>query len=182
MSGIVSKGIRFFFFLRFFIYSFMIERERQREKQAPCREPDVRLDPGTPRSRLGPKAGAKPLSHPGIPSHLFLNSFIEVWLTHTTRIYIMQFDRFWPMFTSVKPWPQTRSWTYPSPPEVSFCPFVYLLPIPFFPCWAYRQLLFCPLSLYFSLHFRELYKSRITPYVFIFVWLLSLNIIESHCH
>ena len=45
----------------------MIERERQREKQAPCREPDVRLDPGTPRSRLGPKAGAKPLSHPGIP-------------------------------------------------------------------------------------------------------------------
>ena len=43
-------------FLRFillifkdFIYLFMIERQRhrQREKQAPCREPDVGLDPGS---------------------------------------------------------------------------------------------------------------------------------------
>ena len=25
------------------------------------------LDPGTPESHPGPKAGAKPLSHPGIP-------------------------------------------------------------------------------------------------------------------
>ena len=48
-----------------------IERERQshrqREKQAPCQEPDAGLDPGTPGLRPGPKAGAKPLSHPGIP-------------------------------------------------------------------------------------------------------------------
>ena len=43
------------------------ERERQREKQAPCREPDVGLDPWTPGSCPGLKAGAKPLSHPGIP-------------------------------------------------------------------------------------------------------------------
>ena len=43
------------------------ERQKQREKQAPCREPDVGLDPGTPGSRLELKAGAKPLSHPGIP-------------------------------------------------------------------------------------------------------------------
>ena len=43
-------------------------RQREREKQAPCREPDVGLDPRTPGSRPGPKAGAKPLSHPGIPS------------------------------------------------------------------------------------------------------------------
>ena len=43
------------------------QRHRQKEKQAQCREPDVGLDPGTPRSRCGPKAGAKPLSHPGIP-------------------------------------------------------------------------------------------------------------------
>ena len=40
---------------------------RQREKQASCWEPDAGLDPGTPGSRPGPKAGAKPLSHPGIP-------------------------------------------------------------------------------------------------------------------
>ena len=44
------------------------QRHRQREKQAPYREPDVELDPGTPGSCFGPKAGAKPLSHPGIPT------------------------------------------------------------------------------------------------------------------
>ena len=38
------------------------------EKQAPCREPDVGLNPGTPGSQPGPKAGAKLLSHPGIPT------------------------------------------------------------------------------------------------------------------
>ena len=40
---------------------------RERQKQAPCREPDAGLDPGTPGSHPGPKAGTKPLSHPGIP-------------------------------------------------------------------------------------------------------------------
>ena len=34
-----------FFFPRF--YLFIHERHRQREKQAPCREPDVGLNPGT---------------------------------------------------------------------------------------------------------------------------------------
>ena len=48
------------------------QRHRRREKQAACREPDAGLDPGTPGSRLGPKAGAKLLSHPGIPLFLFL--------------------------------------------------------------------------------------------------------------
>ena len=43
------------------------QRHRPREKQVPCREPDLGLDPGSPRSRLGLKAGAKPLSHPGCP-------------------------------------------------------------------------------------------------------------------
>ena len=33
------------------------QRYRQREKQAPCWELDVGLDPGTPGSRPGPKAG-----------------------------------------------------------------------------------------------------------------------------
>ena len=46
----------------------------ERERQAPCQEPDVGLDPGTPGSLPGPKAGAKPPSHPGIPQiYLFLN-------------------------------------------------------------------------------------------------------------
>ena len=39
--------------------------DREREKQAPCREPDVGLDPGSPGSYPGPKTGAKPLSHLG---------------------------------------------------------------------------------------------------------------------
>ena len=32
------------------------QRHRQREKQAPCREPDVGLDPGSPGSGSGLKA------------------------------------------------------------------------------------------------------------------------------
>ena len=46
-------------------------RDKQREKQAPCRKPHVGLDPRTPGSRPGPKAGAKPLSHPGSPEFEF---------------------------------------------------------------------------------------------------------------
>ena len=58
----------FLFFLMFrilFIYLFMRERERerergrqrqrQREKQAPCREPDAGLNPGSPGSGPGLK-------------------------------------------------------------------------------------------------------------------------------
>ena len=48
------------------------QKHRQREKQAPCREPDVGFDPGSPGSRPGPMAGAKPLHHPGIPIFFFL--------------------------------------------------------------------------------------------------------------
>ncbi|XP_072601400.1 queuosine-tRNA galactosyltransferase isoform X2 [Vulpes vulpes] len=50
------------------------EREREAETQAEGeagsmhREPDVGFDPGSPGSRPGPKAGAKPLRHPGIPA------------------------------------------------------------------------------------------------------------------
>ena len=49
------------------------EREREAETQAEGeagsmhRDPDVGFDPGSPGSRPGPKAGAKPLRHPGIP-------------------------------------------------------------------------------------------------------------------
>ena len=43
------------------------QRRRQREKQAPGREPDVGLDLETAGSRPEPGAGAQPLSHPGIP-------------------------------------------------------------------------------------------------------------------
>ena len=56
-----------------FIYDSHREREREAETQAEGeagsmhREPDVGLDPGSPGLRPGPKAGAKPLRHPGIP-------------------------------------------------------------------------------------------------------------------
>ena len=48
------------------------QRHRQREKQAPCREPNVGLDPRTPGPLPGLKAGAKPLSQPGVPLTDFL--------------------------------------------------------------------------------------------------------------
>ena len=53
------------------------EREREAETQAEGeagsmrREPDEGFDPGSPGSRPGPKAGAKPLRHPGIPVNSF---------------------------------------------------------------------------------------------------------------
>ena len=75
----------FLFFFKF--CSFIHERQRrgaeerlghrQREKQALCKDPDVGLDPGSPGSHPGPKAGTKPLSHPGIPRVvLYLRTFV----------------------------------------------------------------------------------------------------------
>ena len=79
------------------------ERERERERQRHRTqaegeagsmhwEPDVGFDPGSPGSRPGPKAGAKPLRHPGIPLFLFLkereSTLLMVgrrWLGHRER-------------------------------------------------------------------------------------------------
>ena len=57
------------------------QRHREREKQAPHREPDAGLDPGTAGSRPEPKTDAQPLSHPGAPYHynLILHVFCENW-------------------------------------------------------------------------------------------------------
>ena len=56
------------------------QRHRQREeKQAPCREPDVGLDPRTPGSRPGSKADAQPLSHPGIPKFFFFLKILFIY-------------------------------------------------------------------------------------------------------
>ena len=74
--------IWFFLFFNFlFIYDSHTQREREREREAETqaegeagsmhREPDVGFDPGSPGSRPGPKAGAKPLRHPGIPIYDF---------------------------------------------------------------------------------------------------------------
>ena len=64
------------FFLNFYLFMIVTERERGTETQAEGeagsmhREPDVGFNPGSPGSRPGPKAGAKPLRHPGIPKIL----------------------------------------------------------------------------------------------------------------
>ena len=47
------------------------QRHRQRKKQAPCKEPDVGLDPATPGSCPEGKADTQLLSYPGIPLVLF---------------------------------------------------------------------------------------------------------------
>ena len=69
--------ILLFFFLGFYLFFYKRHRKRQRhkqrEKQAPCREPDVGLDPKTPGLYPEPKADTQPLSHPGVlQSFLFL--------------------------------------------------------------------------------------------------------------
>ena len=51
-------------------------RSRQRERQAPCREPDVELDPGYPGSCPGLKAGAKLLSHWAALKRIFFKGFL----------------------------------------------------------------------------------------------------------
>ena len=48
------------------------EETQQREKQAPCGELDVELNPRTPGSHYEPKADAQLLSHPGILSLIIL--------------------------------------------------------------------------------------------------------------
>ena len=63
------------------------ERERQihrqREKQAPCKEPNVGLDLGTPGFYPGPKAGATPLSYPGISG----GDFKAYWCLEGNEIF-----------------------------------------------------------------------------------------------
>ena len=53
------------------------QRHRQRKKQAPCREPDMGLESGTPGSHPEPKANAQSLSHSGIP-FLILNIYVLI--------------------------------------------------------------------------------------------------------
>ena len=56
----------YYYFLRFYLFIYERERDwqrhRQREKQAPSREPDLGLNPRTPGSCPGLKAGTKLLS------------------------------------------------------------------------------------------------------------------------
>ena len=63
------------------------QRNKQREKQAPCREPDVGLDPRTPRSCPEPKAEAQPLSQPGATTlGLLIKFYSELFCLHNCDV------------------------------------------------------------------------------------------------
>ena len=51
------------------------QRHKQREKQAPCGDPSVGLDPRTLGSRPELKADFQILSHPGIPECILNTAF-----------------------------------------------------------------------------------------------------------
>ena len=54
------------------------ERHRQKEKQAPCEEPDAGLSPRTPGSCPEPKADTQPLSHPSSPVVALIQGPVKV--------------------------------------------------------------------------------------------------------
>ena len=82
MFSLLISSTKGFFSKILCIYSLERERQRhtQREKQAPCRDPDMGLDSRSPGSCPGPKAGAKPLSHPGIPKGFFISDDVFIIL------------------------------------------------------------------------------------------------------
>ena len=57
-----------------------VETQAEGEAGSMHREPDVGFDPRSPGSHPGPKAGAKPLRHPGIPClrKLFIAKFVKL--------------------------------------------------------------------------------------------------------
>ena len=84
-NGTLGIYVFFFFFKFLFIYDSHRERERERGRdigrgrsrgRSRLHAPgaDVGFDPWSPGSRPGPKAGAKPLRHPGIPPMNFSNT------------------------------------------------------------------------------------------------------------
>ena len=95
-----------FFFKRCFIYLFTrdrhrerereAERHRQREKQAPCRKPDVELDPGTLGLHPESKADTQPSSHPGVPTNF--DEYIERHQSFLSRSYFKM------LILSLHPW------------------------------------------------------------------------------
>ena len=104
------------------------QRQRQREKQAPCREPDMGLDPGSPGSHPGLKAGTKLLSHLGCPPFLvilmlklsclasgspfrlaFVSSCVSILLEHLPALWHSE------MFQAHPAFPPVLSWNRPSP-------------------------------------------------------------------
>ena len=76
LPGLLHNLLGFFFFNILFIHE--RQRQKQREKQAPPREPNAGLDPRTLGSHPEPKADAQPLGHPGIPPFGFVRRSMEL--------------------------------------------------------------------------------------------------------
>ena len=58
------------------------DRDMLREKEAPCREPGMGLDPRTPGSCPEPKADAQPPSHSGAPNLVIIRKLLGAHLLH----------------------------------------------------------------------------------------------------
>ena len=69
------------------------QSHRQREKQAPCGEPDVELDPRTLGSRPEPKADAQPLSNPGTPIPSFFYVLFLSFFGKSSYEYVLLWQR-----------------------------------------------------------------------------------------
>ena len=85
------------------------QRHRQREKQAPCGEPNAGLDPRSPGSWPEPKADAQLLSHPGASRFRFQWYFLGArhcvtFLERFCLIFVMiQWSRYiYPCFYVIK--------------------------------------------------------------------------------
>ena len=107
------------------------QRHRQREKQAPCREPDVGLNPGTPGSHPGPKADAQLLSHPGIPPIYFLLPFSSFHIKDPCLVHLSSPHAFLQTQSRKAFWPQYYGWgllpTHLGTPCVHFLHCIMLL-------------------------------------------------------
>ena len=83
-------------------------REREAETQAEGEagsmhwEPDVGFDPGSPGSRPGPKAGAKPLCQPGILTPMFIaamSTIAKLWKEPRCPSKDEWIKKMWSMYT-----------------------------------------------------------------------------------
>ena len=101
----IITGFFFFNFFLIFIFLFIYDRHRereaqrhrQREKQAPCTG-SLMWDsiPGLPGSRPGPKAGAKPLCHPGTPGVVLKFLPLKIpFIAYNLSIKIFQLRNSW---------------------------------------------------------------------------------------
>ena len=109
----------FFLKKRLFIYSWDThrkrQRHRQREKQAPCREPDAEFNPKTPGSRPEPKADSELLSHPGILIWSFLMIKL-IPLKKAPEETQLKHGLFWEAFLALG-WPSAALWLPTAPSE-----------------------------------------------------------------